>query len=90
MEESAEMVAQRLHYLVGGAFARKRYRKPSEQWDHDHCAVCWQKLAEFETQGIQHEGFASTATEARPADYHWICFRCFPRFREVMHWNLVE
>jgi hypothetical protein len=33
MEENLEMVAARLHYLVGSAFTQKSYRKPSDHWD---------------------------------------------------------
>jgi len=87
MEENADMIAARLHYLVGAVFLRKPYRKPREDWDHDHCQVCWKTLAEFEGENVIHEGYASLATEKWPADYHWVCPECFEQYGNRMNWN---
>lgn len=89
MEESNEMLAARLHYLFGSAFTQKPYRKWSDNWDHDHCEVCWRTIAEFEGDNIIRAGYASTATEKWKADYHWICPECFERHREHMRWAVV-
>jgi hypothetical protein len=89
MEENIEMVAARLHYLVGSVFTRKPYRKPSDNWDHDHCQVCWRTIAESVGEDVNHAGYASTATEKWRADYHWICPECFEQYREHMRWAVV-
>jgi hypothetical protein len=89
MEESNEMLAARLHYLIGCVFMRMPYRKPREDWEHDHCAACWRTIAEIEGEDIAHEGYASIATEKWKADYHWICPECFEQHREHMRWAVV-
>ena len=30
--------------LVGAALVWQQYHRPSETWDHDHCAFCWAKV----------------------------------------------
>ncbi len=87
MEESNEMLAARLHYLIGCAFMRKPYRKPNEEWEHDHCEVCWRTIAEIMREDIIRDGYASIATEKWKADYHWICPECFAKHKEFMRWK---
>jgi len=89
MEESNEKLAERLHYLWGSSFTRKTYSKPSDDWEHDHCAVCWRTIAEIEREDILREGYASTATEKWREEYQWICPECFEKHREHMRWTAV-
>jgi hypothetical protein len=53
------------------------YRQPSEAWDHDHCAGCWAKFAEFEGADIHHEGYATCSDYPKGARYEWVCATCF-------------
>lgn len=46
-----------LKRLRGATFRPAVYRKPSDQWDHDHCEGCWAKFAEFDGSDILHEGY---------------------------------
>ena len=48
--------------------------------DHDHCAFCWEKFAEYD--GCQREGYC---TEDR---MYWICRVCFNDFREHFGWRI--
>jgi hypothetical protein len=41
-----------------------------QRWDHEHCRMCWEKIAEFE--GCQHEGY----TNGRD----WLCESCFNKY----------
>ena len=77
--------------LRGASFVRKAYRRYSPEWDHDHCAACWQKLAEPDL-GVEdaiHEGYATTDDYFRGADYEWVCPTCFETFGGVMGWRDV-
>ncbi len=61
---------------------------PSVHWDHDHCAACFVKFAEFDGPGIEHEGYATTEEYPKGAGYHWICARCFADLGEELQWSL--
>ena len=64
-----------------------RYTKPSEKWDHDHCAACWAKFAEFDGPDIQHEGYATCDDYPKGARYEWVCQCCFDDLRDEMQWS---
>ena len=77
-------------YLRGQSFIRKPYTAYRPDWDHDHCAVCWTKLAESHVEAeAEHEGFAVTAEYELGADYEWICAGCFDFAKEAMGWRDV-
>jgi hypothetical protein len=65
---------------------RKKYRAPSEEWDHDHCMACWAKFAESEGPEILNEGYATVADSQWGLDYHWVCLQCFADLHELMEW----
>jgi hypothetical protein len=75
--------------LEGQKFRFKIYKGPRPDWDHDHCAACWQKFAEFEGPDILHEGFAVTDEYDKGADYVWICSPCFKALKDRMRWSVV-
>jgi hypothetical protein len=64
----------------------RRYSKWSETWDHDHCAACWAKFAEFDSVDIQHEGYATTDDYSKGACYEWVCLTCFAHLKDEMKW----
>lgn len=41
-------------YLMNAKLTKSEYKKPSEKWDHDHCAFCWDKFSK--NDGDLHEG----------------------------------
>jgi len=67
-----------------------RYSRWSESWDHDHCAACWAKFAEFEGSDIQHEGYATCDDYAKGARYEWVCQSCFDDLKDDMHWTIAD
>jgi hypothetical protein len=75
--------------LRGLTFRRKNYGKWSERWDHDHCAACFAKFAEFKGSEIQHEGYATCDDYKHGADYDWICVSCFSDLKDEMGWKEV-
>jgi hypothetical protein len=78
-------------YLRGVAFTRKRYSEYRPGWDHDHCAGCWAKFAEFDdpNEPIEHDGYATTADYSFGADYVWVCLKCFADFKAQMAWKEI-
>ena len=80
-----------LPYLRAQSFVRKNYTQYSPEWDHDHCAVCTIRFAEFDVEGeeVLHEGYAITADYDKGADYEWICPECFDASKNRMDWKDV-
>lgn len=76
-------------WLRGLGLRRKKFKKHNEQWDHDHCAGCWAKFAEFEGPEIQHEGYATCDDYKFGADYDWVCLQCFSDLKEEMGWTEI-
>jgi hypothetical protein len=76
-------------YLRGVSFARKMYRAYTPEWEHDHCAACWQKLVEpgVPADDAVHEGYATTDEYDRGAEYEWVCVPCFETFARDMDWR---
>lgn len=70
-------------YLKGATLSWKRYVRPSESWDHDHCEFCWAKFMDSETPDTLKEGFAT-------ADNRWICPRCFADFGDLFGWLVTN
>jgi hypothetical protein len=88
-------------YLWRAIWVRKRYRAPSETWEHDHCEFCWAKFMDPDFSpaaralidghpDVLIEGYASTEGHPREADYHWVCERCFADFSQRFGWEVVS
>jgi hypothetical protein len=75
--------------LFGQQLVRKRYVALSEDLEHDHCAACWQKLAERGMLDAEHWGYATTDDYPHGAEYEWICATRFNELHDVMHWQEV-
>ena len=76
--------------LKGVRLKLQRYVRWSESWDHDHCAACWTKLAEFDGPDILHEGYATRHDYQKGARYEWVCQRCFDDLRDEMQWSAAS
>lgn len=72
--------------LRGYRLQFRRYVQPSESWDHDHCAGCWAKLAEYDWEDIQHEGYTTCEDYPKGACYDWVCCACFEDLKGDMGW----
>jgi hypothetical protein len=73
--------------LKGLKLRFRRYTRWNESWDHDHCAACWTKFAEFEGPDIQHEGYATEDDYPEGACYEWVCKTCFSDLKDDMQWS---
>ncbi len=77
-------------HLRGVRLQFRRYTRWSESWDHDHCAACGAKFAEFNGPDILHEGYATCDDYKHRACYDWVCPTCFNDLREQMGWTVVK
>ena len=77
-------------HLKGLRLRFSRYSRWSASWDHDHCAGCWAKFAEFDGHDIQHEGFTTCDDYKFGAGYDWVCQTCFTDLRVAMQWTVAE
>lgn len=68
-------------YLMNAKLKKSHYRKPSEKWDHDHCAFCWDKFSEKEED--LHDGYCTIGKK------YWICDECFNDFKEKFNFELM-
>ena len=66
--------------LVGVTLLRRRWMADARN-DHDHCAFCWDKFAEYD--GYLHEGFCTEDGK------DWICEACFADFRQRFRWRIM-
>jgi hypothetical protein len=78
------------HNLRGQRLRRKKWTKPSDEWDHDHCHGCMAKFAEFEGPDIQHEGYATCEEYRHGEDYAWVCLQCFDDLHGEMGWTATK
>ena len=62
-------------YLMNAKLKKMQYTKPSEKWDHDHCAFCWDKFSEND-EDLQ-QGYCT------PDQKYWVCEECFNDFKEM-------
>ena len=74
-------------HLKGAKFKRKKWTRWSEAWDHDHCAACGAKFAEFDAPDIQKEGYATTQEYKHGTDYDWVCLQCFDDLKDALGWS---
>lgn len=80
----------RLHnarHLAGLKLYLRPYKRRSDSWDHDHCAACFAKFAEFEAPDIQHVGYATGDDYKHGADYAWVCQSCFSDLKDRLGWT---
>jgi hypothetical protein len=71
-------------FVKGHTFTWKKWRGPKPSWDHDHCALCGQKLAEHDWPDVQHDGYADEQ------DYNWLCGQCGKDFQTILNLTLIE
>jgi hypothetical protein len=44
-------------WMYGARFRWVSYRAPSDDWDHDHCALCWAKFMDGDGEDVLREGY---------------------------------
>ena len=57
-----------------------KFKKHSDDWDHEHCEFCFEKFSEDE--GLKN-GYCTLDKK------FWICPVCFNDFAEMFNWEIV-
>lgn len=88
--------------LVGAALVWREYHRPSESWDHDHCAFCWATVTDYPNAAADDLKAAFTddvpqPPSPQPADpkfvpapagsRRWVCPTCAEAYRHVFNWT---
>ena len=66
-------------YLSGKALYFRKWKAPKKEWDHDHCAFCWETFSDY--PDTLHEGYTTED------NYYWICPTCYNDFKEMFKWK---
>lgn len=69
-------------YLKNAKLLKLPYVKHSDEWDHDHCAFCFDKFSKNEND--LHEGHCTDDKK------HWICPECFWDFKELFGFEVLK
>ena len=75
-------ITNQYKFLYGKSLVQKAFVCKGN-WDHEHCAFCWDRFSEYE--GDLHEGYVTADDK-----YTWICSECFEDFKEMFQWELVD
>jgi len=90
-------------YLLGERLTWKRYQALRGNWEHEHCAFCFQKFldasySELARQALIDEpdkndpaGYTTVGGDGQePAGKHWICKQCFEDLAQEFSWTVVD
>lgn len=75
-------------YLLNAHLVWCSYKKPSQEWDHDHCEFCGVKFMEASDatgEDILHEGYQTLDENG-----HWICKQCYQNFSGQFMFRVVD
>lgn len=70
-------------YLMESNLVFRKYKKYSEEWQHDHCEFCSLKFSE-------NPKFGAIKGYSTLDGYRWVCSSCFHDFKERFKWILIE
>ena len=80
LEKNDWRLLNQKEFLMNAKLKKTDYTKPSDKWDHDHCAFCWDKFSENNSD--QHEGCCTTDKK------YWICEECFNDFKKMFGFKI--
>ena len=82
--------AQNARHLSGLKLYFGEWSRPNPTWDHDHCAGCWTKFADYDGPDIQRSGYHVGDDYPKGARYEWVCVECFRELKDAMGWSSGE
>jgi hypothetical protein len=89
-------------YLRGVRLTWKRYQALRADWEHEHCAFCFQKFLDARYSGWARReleanpdrndaaGYTTVGDDGQEAGSAWICKQCFADFAEEFGWVVVD
>src|ERR1700687_476433 len=76
------------HHIRGVTLWKSTYIQFSADWNHDHCAGCGARFAEFDGPDILREGYTTGPDYKKGARYEWVCEQCFSDLKDEMGWSV--
>lgn len=70
-------------FLLGVTLYHRKYKAPSERWNHDHCDFCWLRFSD-DVETDLHEGYTTAD------NYYWICSECFHDLKDFFCWKVID
>jgi Pyruvate/2-oxoacid:ferredoxin oxidoreductase delta subunit len=88
MPQEDDWRLDRRDLIEGHTLTWERWRAPKPSWDHDHCVLCWAKIADCVDRAAQSEAAAQTEAYVNEDRSEWLCAECAGEFREMLHLSL--
>lgn len=97
---TASEALKRHPQLVEAELVWRTYSAPSPDWDHDHCALCWTKLAHTASDDVLGAAYTDDAPTLTPSPHieglqsapagtrMWVCPTCAEAYRHVFNWRI--
>jgi hypothetical protein len=72
-------------FLNDLAFSKQAYTRYREDWDHDHCELCFAEFVEPPSveEGVLFKGYCTNDR------YRWVCEGCFNDFKTHYRWQIA-
>ena len=76
-------------YLKGTSLWLRAFKIKAgkDDWDHEHCEFCWQKIVTRE-KIKEYEAEVISDAYTNENEMRWICPKCFEDFKEQFEWKL--
>jgi hypothetical protein len=86
-------------HLVGAELVWRMYAAPSSNWEHDHCALCWTKIAQTASDDVFDAAYTDDAPTITPSPHldglqsapagtrTWVCPICASAYQHVFNWQ---
>lgn len=81
LEKNDWRLVNQQEYLMNAELSKSVYKPLSKNWDHDHCAFCWDKFSE-NAEDLS-SGYCTKDKK------HWICEECFNDFKEMFNFTEI-
>lgn len=75
-------------YLLNAHLVWCSYKKPSQEWDHDHCEFCGVKF--MEASDATGEDILREVCKALDANDDWICKQRYQDFSDRFRFRVVD
>mgnify|MGYP003297993880 CR=1 FL=1 len=82
LEKNDWRLVSQQEYLMNADLKKEKYSQPTENWDHDHCAFCWNKFS-YNPEDL-NMGYCTKDKK------HWICEECFNDFKEMFNFKIIH
>lgn len=81
LEKNDWRLVNQQEYLMNAELIKCSYKPLNANWEHDHCAFCWDKFSENPED--MNSGYCTKDKK------HWICEYCFNDFKEMFNFKLT-